>query len=111
MDFPLWRRNFDARQSYHWQLVLYKTEFSAVIDRIAPRYTQYKPLRHAVELMLGMVSELVRKNCWTIAEHRGQTRAVACSTCCRGRNGTPRQFVTIYATTSSTPSGRNIDPR
>jgi len=46
-------------------------EFSAVIDRIAPRFARYEPLRHAAELMLGMVSGLDRKNCWTIAEHRG----------------------------------------
>jgi SRSO17 transposase len=47
------------------------TEFSAVIDRIAPRFRRYEPLRHAAELMSGMVSGLDRKNCWTIAEHRG----------------------------------------
>ena len=45
--------------------------FSAVMDRIAPRFTRYEPLRHAGELMAGMVSGLDRKNCWTIAEHRG----------------------------------------
>jgi hypothetical protein len=42
-----------------------------VIDRIAPRFRRYEPLRHAGELMAGMVSGLDRKNCWTIAEHRG----------------------------------------
>jgi SRSO17 transposase len=47
------------------------TEFSAVIDRIAPRFARYEPLRHAGGLMAGMVSGLDRKNCWTIAEHRG----------------------------------------
>ena len=47
------------------------TEFSAVLDRIAPRFARYEPLRHAGELMAGMVSGLDRKNCWTIAEHRG----------------------------------------
>src|SRR5256884_2570377 len=49
----------------------WQTEFSAVIDRIAPRFARYEPLRHAGELMAGMVSGLDRKNCWTIAEHRG----------------------------------------
>ena len=48
------------------------TEFGAVIDRIAPRFARYEPLRHAAGLMLGMVSGLDRKNCWTIAEHRGE---------------------------------------
>src|ERR1700758_5399156 len=47
------------------------TEYSAVLDRIAPRFARYEPLRHAGELMAGMVSGLDRKNCWTIAEHRG----------------------------------------
>ena len=42
-----------------------------MIDRIAPRFARYEPLRHAGELMLGMVSGLDHKNCWTIAEHRG----------------------------------------
>jgi SRSO17 transposase len=47
------------------------TEFSAVIDRLASRFARYEPLRHASELMTGMVSGLDRKNCWTISEHRG----------------------------------------
>ena len=41
------------------------------MDRIAPRFARYEPLRHAGELMAGLVSGLDRKNCWTIAEHRG----------------------------------------
>jgi len=49
----------------------WQAEFSAVLDRIAPRFARYEPLRHAGELMAGMVSGLDRKNCWTIAEHRG----------------------------------------
>jgi hypothetical protein len=47
--------------------------FGEVIDRIAPRFARYEPLRHAAGLMQGMLSGLDRKNCWTIAEHRGQT--------------------------------------
>jgi SRSO17 transposase len=45
--------------------------FSEVIDRIAPRFARYEPLRHAASLMQGMLSGLEKKNCWTIAEHRG----------------------------------------
>jgi SRSO17 transposase len=48
------------------------TAFGAVMDRIAPQFTRHEPLRHAAGLMLGMLSGLDRKNCWTIAEHRGQ---------------------------------------
>ena len=42
-----------------------------MINRIAPRFSRYEPVRHAAGLMLGMISGLDRKNCWTIAEHRG----------------------------------------
>jgi SRSO17 transposase len=45
--------------------------FGAVIDRVGSRFGRYEPLRHAAGLMLGMLSGLDRKNCWTIAEHRG----------------------------------------
>ena len=46
--------------------------FGAVLDRVESRFARYEPLRHAAGLMLGMLSGLDRKNCWTIAEHRGE---------------------------------------
>ena len=49
----------------------WQTAFGAVLDRIEGRFARYEPLRHAAGLMLGMLSGLDRKNCWTIAEHRG----------------------------------------
>lgn len=42
-----------------------------MLDRIGPRFTRYEPLRHAGALMLGLLSDLGRKNCWTIAERSG----------------------------------------
>jgi SRSO17 transposase len=50
----------------------WQTAFGAVLDRVESRFARYEPLRHAAGLMLGMLSGLERKNCWTIAEHRGQ---------------------------------------
>jgi SRSO17 transposase len=47
------------------------TAYGAVLDRIESRFARYEPLRHAGGLMLGMLSGLDRKNCWTIAEQRG----------------------------------------
>ncbi|MGV1010735.1 MAG: IS701 family transposase [Dermatophilaceae bacterium] len=47
--------------------------FGEVIDRIAPRFARYEPLRHAASLIQGLLAPLERKNCWTIAEHRGDT--------------------------------------
>jgi len=46
-------------------------QFGALLDRIRPRFARYEPARHAGALMLGLLSGLDRKNCWTIAEHRG----------------------------------------
>jgi SRSO17 transposase len=46
-------------------------EFGALMDRIRPRFARYEPARHAAGLMLGLMSNLERKNCWTIAEQRG----------------------------------------
>jgi hypothetical protein len=45
--------------------------FGEVMDRIGSRFARYEPRRHAAALMLGLLSGLDRKNCWTIAEHRG----------------------------------------
>ena len=79
-------------------------EFSAVIDRIAPRFARYEPLRHASELMAGMVSGLDRKNCGTIAEHRGDATPDGRQHLLARRNGTPTGFEMICVTMSSTPS-------
>jgi SRSO17 transposase len=49
----------------------WRTAFSGVLDVIESRFARYEPLRHAAGLMLGMLAPLERKNCWTIAEHRG----------------------------------------
>ena len=46
-------------------------EFGALQDRIRPRFARYEPARHAGGLMHGLLSGLDRKNCWTIAEYRG----------------------------------------
>ena len=81
----------------------WQSEFSAVLDRIESRFARYEPLRHAGELMAGMVSGLDRKNCWTIAEHRGAVTPDGCSICWRGPAGRPKRSVTIYVTMSSTP--------
>jgi SRSO17 transposase len=46
-------------------------EFGALMDRIRPWFSRHEPARHAASLMLGLLSSLERKNCWTIAEQRG----------------------------------------
>jgi SRSO17 transposase len=42
-----------------------------LMDRIAVRLSRIEPRRRARQLVLGLLSELPRENCWTIAEHVG----------------------------------------
>lgn len=45
--------------------------FDALMGRIAGRFTRTEPRRRARSLVVGLLSGLPRKNCWTIAEHAG----------------------------------------
>jgi hypothetical protein len=46
--------------------------FAEVMGRVARRFPRVEPRRHARALVLGLLADLPRKNCWTIAEHAGQ---------------------------------------
>ncbi len=46
--------------------------FDEVMGRVARRLPRVEPRRHARALVLGLLADLPRKNCWTIAEHAGQ---------------------------------------
>jgi SRSO17 transposase len=43
-----------------------------LLGRVAGRFGRVEPRRHARALVLGLLADLPRKNCWTIAEHAGQ---------------------------------------
>ncbi|WAL67696.1 IS701 family transposase [Amycolatopsis cynarae] len=45
--------------------------FDELTGRIAGRFSRVEPRRRAEKLLLGLVSGLPRKNCWTIAEYVG----------------------------------------
>jgi SRSO17 transposase len=45
--------------------------FDEVVGRIAARLARVEPRRRARTFVLGLMAELPRKNCWTIAEHAG----------------------------------------
>jgi SRSO17 transposase len=46
--------------------------FEELLGRVAGRFRRVEPRRHARALVLGLLADLPRKNCWTIAEHAGQ---------------------------------------
>jgi hypothetical protein len=49
-----------------WQVM-----FEELITRISPRFTRVEPRRRARALLLGLLSDLPNKNCWTMSEHAG----------------------------------------
>src|SRR6266498_3275504 len=42
-----------------------------LLGRVAGRFARVEPRRHARAFVLGLLADLPRKNCWTIAEHAG----------------------------------------
>jgi SRSO17 transposase len=46
--------------------------FEGLMSRVAGRFTRVEPRRRARSLVPGLLSDLPRKNCWTIAEHAGE---------------------------------------
>ena len=51
----------------------WQDKFDEVMARIAGRFARVEPRRRARAFVLGLLSDLPRKNCWTIAEHAGDT--------------------------------------
>ncbi|GAB2795961.1 hypothetical protein GCM10027073_29800 [Streptomyces chlorus] len=50
----------------------WREAFAAAMGRIAGRFARYEPRLRAGRLVLGLLSDLPRKNCWTIAEWAGE---------------------------------------
>lgn len=45
--------------------------FAQLMGRVAGRFARVEPRRRATALVQGLLSDLPRKNCWTLAEHAG----------------------------------------
>src|ERR687897_751269 len=50
----------------------WQTGLEELLGRVARRFRRVEPRRHARAFVLGLLADLPRKNCWTIAEHAGQ---------------------------------------
>jgi SRSO17 transposase len=44
-----------------------------LLGRVAGRFARVEPRRRARAFVLGLLADLPRKNCWTLAEHAGDT--------------------------------------
>jgi SRSO17 transposase len=49
----------------------WQAEFDGLLARIASRFARVESRRLARDAVLGLVSDLAVKNCWTLAEHAG----------------------------------------
>lgn len=43
-----------------------------LLARVAGRFARVEPRRRVRRFVLGLLADLPRKNCWTIAEHAGE---------------------------------------
>jgi SRSO17 transposase len=55
----------------------WRVERDELMSQIAARFARVESFRHASGLVAGLMSDLPRKNCWTIAEHVGDTSPTA----------------------------------
>ncbi len=49
----------------------WRETFDQLMARLTGRFTRVEPRRRARAFVLGLLADLPRKNCWTIAEHAG----------------------------------------
>ena len=57
--------------------------------RLSGCFARVEPLQQARKYVTGLMSDLPRKNCWTLAEHAGDRPRTGCSGCSTTRCGTP----------------------
>ena len=48
--------------------------FDELMTRVAARFARVEPRRRVRAFVAGLLAELPRKNCWSIAEHAGVAR-------------------------------------
>lgn len=53
--------------------VLWQEGFDSLMCRIAGRFSRVEPRRRVRRFVSGLLADLPRKNCWTLAEHAGDT--------------------------------------
>lgn len=53
--------------------VRWRTHFDELMGRFGGHFTRGAPRRRARDPVLGLLSDLPSKNCWTISEHAGNT--------------------------------------
>lgn len=52
----------------------WREAFDAVMARVAKRFKRVESRRRVRLFVEGLLSDLPRKNCWTLSEHAGEAR-------------------------------------
>jgi SRSO17 transposase len=60
-----------AGHSLNGDLALWQAGLEDLLGRVAGRFPRVEPRRRARAFVQGLLADLPRKNCWTIAEHAG----------------------------------------
>jgi SRSO17 transposase len=60
-----------AGHSVEVDLALWQAGLEELLGRVAGRFPRVEPRRRARAFVQGLLADLPRKNCWTIAEHAG----------------------------------------
>jgi SRSO17 transposase len=55
--------------------LLFQEKFDELAADLAQLFARREPRAHALDYLRGLLADLPRKNCWTMAEHAGRTRA------------------------------------
>jgi hypothetical protein len=53
--------------------------FDKLMNTIGGRFARVEPRRHARDFVLGLLSDLPIKDCWTLSEHVGAASLMDCS--------------------------------
>jgi hypothetical protein len=83
------RSDGGRRHSVEGDLALWQAGLEELLGRVAGRFGRVEPRRRARAFVQGLLADLPRKNCWTIAEHAGDPAPDGmCSICWPARHGT-----------------------
>jgi SRSO17 transposase len=68
----VWSNDVTVAAGHSIDLARWRETFEAAMGHIAARFARVEPRLRAGQLVLGLLSDLPRKNCWTIAEWAGE---------------------------------------
>jgi SRSO17 transposase len=69
----VWTNDETVAAGHSIDSVRWREAFEVAMGRISGRFARVEPRLRAWRLVLGVLSDLPRKNCWTIAEWAGET--------------------------------------